>query len=257
MFIIGKLLAQVEGPAASAVPTQICIGAHWTCVAFELEGQIRGGLASTLSGGDHDYHHGGRPLIGDAGRLLNKSARELTAMADSDSLLEASVGMAAINALLPVDATACVEVNAADVIAEKGLGRKVAVVGHFPFVPGLRDLAETLWVLELNPRPGDLAADHAPEVLPQADVVALTGTSLLNKTFDDLIELCRPDAYVVVLGATTPLSPVLFDMGIDAVSGTVVVDTERAMLAVSQGATFRQIGGKRLLTMFRSSHQGR
>lgn len=249
--VIAKLLAEVAEAAASAVPSRICIGAHWTCVALESEGRIRGGLASTLSGGDH--HHESGPPIRDAGRLLTKSGYELASMAESDSLLEASVGMAVINALLTVDEAACVEVNAADVIAEQGSQRRVAVVGHFPFVPQLRDGAETLWVLELNPRAGDLAAERAPDILPQADVVALTGTSLLNKTFDGLIELCRSDAYIVVLGATTPLSPVLFDVGVDAVSGTVVVDTDRAMLAVNQGATFRQIKGKRLLTMFNPS----
>ncbi len=167
------------------------------------------------------------------------------------SVLEAGVGLAAINALLDVDETACVELNAADVIAERGAGKKVAVVGHFPFVPRLREVAGTLWVLELNPGTGDLPAEEASQVLPESDVVAMTGTSLLNGTFDGLIDLCRPDAYVVVLGATTPLSSALFAVGVDAVSGTRIVDPAKALTAVSQGATFRQIPGKRLLTLFR------
>jgi uncharacterized protein (DUF4213/DUF364 family) len=64
-----------------------------------------------------------------------------------------------------------------------------------------------------------------------------------------LLELCNPNAYVVILGGTAPLSPVLFDYGIDATSGTRVIDSETAMRCVSQGATFRQIRGIRLLTM--------
>ncbi len=75
--------------------------------------------------------------------------------------------------------------------------------------------------------------------------------SLLNHTFDDLIALCRPEAFVVVLGASAPLSPVLLERGVDAVSGTRVVDVAAALRAVGQGATFRQIPGKRLLTMMR------
>jgi hypothetical protein len=81
--------------------------------------------------------------------------------------------------------------------------------------------------------------------------VALTGTSLLNHTFDELIRLCRPEAFVVLLGASAPLSPVLLSRGVDAVSGTVVVDVAAALQAVGEGATFRQIPGKRLLTMVR------
>jgi uncharacterized protein (DUF4213/DUF364 family) len=159
--------------------------------------------------------------------------------------------MAAFNALLEVDEAACTEVNAEDVIVRRGAGRRVAIVGHFPFVERVRQAAEVCWVLELRPRAGDLSAGQANEVLPRADVVALTGTSLLNHTFDDLVGLCRPEAFVVLLGASAPLSPVLFEHGVDAISGTRVVDVADVLQAVGQGATFRQIPGKRLLTMMR------
>jgi uncharacterized protein (DUF4213/DUF364 family) len=56
----------------------------------------------------------------------------------------------------------------------------------------------------------------------------------------------------LVLGPTTPLSPVLFDHGADVVSGTLVTDPETVLRYVSQGASFRQIkrsNGMRLLTL--------
>jgi len=56
---------------------------------------------------------------------------------------------------------------------------------------------------------------------------------------------------VVVLGDTAPLSAVLFDYGIDAVSGTKVIDSQLAMHCVSEGATYRQIRGIRQLTMMK------
>jgi uncharacterized protein (DUF4213/DUF364 family) len=87
--------------------------------------------------------------------------------------------------------------------------------------------------------------------LPQADVVALTGTSLINHTFEDLMALCRPDAFVLLLGPSAPLAPELFGLGVNAISGTRVFDPEVVLQTVSQGATFRQIkrgGGLRLLT---------
>jgi len=52
-------------------------------------------------------------------------------------------------------------------------------------------------LLELHLRPGDVPAGQADEVLPQADVVALTGTSLINHTFDDLKRTGRVVATVV------------------------------------------------------------
>jgi len=184
-----------------------------------------------------------------AGSLLERSASELVDLGRSESLLEASVGMAAINALLEVDGGGCTEVNASDIIIREGTGRRVAIVGHFPFIAEVREAVEKLWILELRPQAGDLPVGRAPEVIPQADVVAITGTALINHTFGALVSLCRPDAYVIVLGGSTPLSPVLFQYGVHAVSGTIVVDISAVLQAVSQGATFRQIPGKRLLTM--------
>jgi hypothetical protein len=251
--ILSRILAQVEERAARAQPVEVCIGSHWTFVGMEVAGKLHGGLASALSGSSHDHHHGGGPPVRDAANLLSYSAFRLASLTKSDSLLEAGVGMAAVNALLQVDEGTCAEVNAADVIARRGAGRKIAVVGHFPFVPRLREPADELWVLELDPGPGDLPAEKAPEILPRADVVALTGTSLLNGTFDGLIELCREDAFVIILGATAPLSPAFFDFGVDAVAGTLVVEPAAALQAVKQAATFRQIPGKRLLTLFRSA----
>jgi hypothetical protein len=55
----------------------------------------------------------------------------------------------------------------------------------------------------------------------------------------------------VLLGGSAPLSPVLFDRGVDALSGTRVVDVPSVLRAIGQGATFRQIPGKQLLTMMR------
>jgi hypothetical protein len=251
MDVIDELIAQVEKSAEIAIPMDVRIGGHWTGVALDVAGKTRLGISSTLGGGMDTHHHGGRMPVRDAGRLLTYNALALAQLARSSSLLEASVGIATINALLNVDEHACVEMNAEQVIVEQGADKNVAVVGHFPFIPRVRKHAAALWVLELNPRAGDISALKAPQVLPQADVVALTGTSLLNHTFDALCQHINPQAFVVMLGGTTPLSPVLFEYGIDVIAGTVLTDPEAAILAVSQGATFRQIPGKRLLTMAR------
>ena len=243
MSIIDALLGSLH---TDAPVRQVLVGAFWTAVVLDTT-PPRCGLASTLRGVGH---HDGAP-VPRAGHLLEHTGRELVGWLRSSSILEASIGMAAFNALLEVNEAACTELNAADVILEQGTGRRVVIVGHFPFVERVRRAAAQCWVVELHPRPGDVPAEQAGEVLPQADVVALTGTSLINHTFDGLIRLCRPDAFVMLLGASAPLSPVLFEYHVDAISGTRVVDVPAVLQAVSQGATFRQIPGKRLLTMMR------
>ena len=210
MSAIEKLLATSK---ADAPLRQVVIGAFWTAVLLKTS-PARCGMASTLSG----HPHRGGPPLPQAGRLEEHSGRELAEMLRSSSSIEASVGMAAFNALLEVDEATCSEVNAREVILERGRGRRVAIVGRFPFVEQVRQVAGTCWVLELNPGPGDLPSERASEVLPQADVVALTGTSLINHTFEELVNLCRPDAYVVLLGGSAPLSPVLLERGVDVVA---------------------------------------
>jgi len=217
-----------QGPFQTAVFTRYC------------------GLASTPH--ESGEHHAKSP-VEDACNLIEKTAADLAKMAYSSSPNEASIGMAAINSLIEIDERQCLQLNAGDLLMEKGKGKKVAIVGHFPFISKLRQSAGELWVLELHPRPGDYAADEADRLIPQADVIGITGTAFTNHTIEHLLELCRPDAYVVILGGTAPLSAVLFDYGVDAVSGTRVVDPEKVLNCVSQGATFRQIQGISLLTM--------
>lgn len=137
----------------------------------------RCGLAASLP---RDALRQPPPMVQAPGRLLEQSAEALVGLARSDSLFEAAMGMAALNSLLNVDESACREVNASELILEKGRGRNVAIVGHFPFIPKVRETARHLWVLEKNPGEGDLPADQAGEWIPQADVVAITGTSITN-----------------------------------------------------------------------------
>jgi uncharacterized protein (DUF4213/DUF364 family) len=204
------------------------------------------GLAATLP---RDALRQEQPSVREPGRLLEKSALELLRMSYSDNILEAAIGMAAINSMLEVNDKQCRELNASQLIAEKGKDKKVAIIGHFPFIPHLREVAKQLWVIEKNPREGDLAEAESENLIPQADVVGITGTAFTNHTIEKLLALCRPEAYVVIVGDTAPLSPVLFDHGIDAVSGTKVTDPQLALNCVSQGATYHQIKGVRQLTM--------
>lgn len=206
------------------------------------------GLAATLP---RDALKQQPPLIGEPGLLHTRTAGELVRMAFSDSVVEAAVGMATINSLLEINEDSCRQVNARELIAERGRGKRVAIVGHFPFIPYLREIAEEVWVIEKNPQNGDLAEDEAGARLPLADVVAITGTAFTNHTIEHLLAARKRDAFVLLLGDSAPLSPVLFDYGIDAVCGTKVIDPDVALRSVSQGANYRQVKGIRQLTMLR------
>ncbi len=243
-MIANNILATIEGDAAVE---DVWIGLHWTVVTL-TDG--RSGMASTLSE-PHGEH--GKPTLDAAGKLHKRSARTLAAYADGHSGPAASVAWAAINALTcnMLDPTEYAEVklDALDYLLAHGAGKHVAIIGHFPFTAHLRAGVGALSVLELAPRPGDLPATAAPEVLPRADVVAITSLTLVNGTFESLTQHLRPGARVMMLGPTTPLSPVLFAQGVDVLSGVRIVERAALRQTVMQGATFRQVRGVQKVTI--------
>ncbi|MEA5036951.1 hypothetical protein SDC9_39585 [bioreactor metagenome] len=235
--IIEDLLADL--PEKPVPVRSVCIGAHWTAVC-----STHCGLAATIIGEDVRDH---TTLVRDAGHLLEKSAQELAGYALSKNTLEAGIGIAAINSLLEVNEQNAAEINAADLLMEKGAGKTVALVGHFPFIQKLRERVGTLQVLEIHPAKDEYPKEAAGEIIPQADVVGITGSSLVNHTMDDLLDLCDPNAQVIILGPTTPLSPVMFDHGASVIAGSRVINETSVLAAVGQGASFRQISGVKLL----------
>jgi putative heavy-metal chelation protein len=84
-------------------------------------------------------------------------------------------------------------------------------------------------------------ADQADEVLPSADVVLITGTTLVNDTLEHLLALCRPAARAVVVGPTVGLLPdALLRRGVDVLGG---IGIQFFMPARSAFRTRRVIAG--------------
>ena len=235
MKILDDLIASLD--------TDYTVGEVYSCVLWTAVKSHNWGLSSSFR---QEHPHHGR--VRGVGEMRGKPALEMAQYAQSKNLLEASIGMATINSLIDVDESKCSNDNAGDILAEKGRGKNIAVVGHFPFTEKLKAAAKRLWVVEQRPSGEDLPADSAGDILPQADVVGLTGTSLINHTFEDLIKLCK-DKFVVMVGPTSPLSPLLFDYGIDVISGIRVVQPQKTVACITEGAMFKQIKGLKYLSM--------
>ena len=239
MKILDDLLLSLQANDFQVKSVHTCV--FWTAVVSK-----HCGLSSTFRDEGFPHERGVR----DVGTLTQKKALELANYARSASLLEASIGMATINSLIDIDESRCIEKNAFEIILEKGQGKNVAIVGHFPWIPKLKGKTKNLWVLEQRLREGDLPAKQADRILPQCDVVGITGTSFINHTLEGLLNLCK-EAYVLLIGPTSPISPILFDYGIDAVCGAKVIDPDRLIRSISEGATFKEVAGVRLLTLIK------
>jgi uncharacterized protein (DUF4213/DUF364 family) len=237
MKILDDLILSLKGNGHPVKSVHTC--AFWTAVVSK-----HCGLSSTFRDEGPSHERGVR----DVGNLTRKTALELAEYAKSHSLMEASIGMATINSLIDIDESKCIEKNAFEIILERGQGKNVAIVGHFPWIPKLKEKVGNLWVLEQRLKEGDLPAKEADKILPQCDVVGITGTSFINHTVEGLLSLCK-SAYVILVGPTSPLSSILFEYGIDAICGSKIIDPDKLIRSISEGATFKEVTGVRLLTL--------
>jgi uncharacterized protein (DUF4213/DUF364 family) len=237
MKILDDLILSLQANDFQVKSVHTCV--FWTAVVSK-----HCGLSSTFREEGVPHERGVR----DVGNLTRKTALELAEYARSKNLLEASIGMATINSLIDIEESKCIEKNAFEIILEKGRGKNVTIVGHFPWISKLREKVKNLWVLEKRLREGDLPAMEADRILPQCEVVGITGTSFINHTLEGLLSLCK-GAYVLLIGPTSPLSPLLFDYGIDAICGSKIIDSDQLIRSISEGATFKEVTGVRLLTL--------
>ncbi|MFW5734692.1 MAG: Rossmann-like domain-containing protein [Oceanidesulfovibrio sp.] len=239
--ILQSIAADVRASSCShadAEPTQVASGSH--LLAVHQKGRL--GLASRLHGASDSMDLLGERAAPRALPSLSELADSLPdhAVPDAPSLAP-SLALAAANALLPVPDSAS-PLKGQDLLLEHGAGKNAVVIGHFPFVSKIAKEFNSFHVLELHPRPGDLPATAARDVLPGAGVVAATGTTLLNGTLANILALC-PNAFVLLLGPSTPFAHSLFRVGVDAIAGNAITDPDAVIAGVSAGLPYRKLNG--------------
>ena len=185
--------------------------------------------------------------------LIGRRACDLAHWLLDDHWVRAGIGMAALNSAIEIDYQALIEVNAKQIIADRAMGKNLMVVGHFPFIGQLRSQVRNLWVMEKEPRGGDLSEEEGYQALGEADVVAITGSCLINHTFDRIMTNCKPASFKVMLGPSTPLSTILLECGLDVIGGALVEEESTVLRMVEKGAAFRQLQGVRTVVMARDT----
>jgi uncharacterized protein len=159
------------------------------------------------------------------GKLRGRRAADLAPEALSGHGIRRAVGIATVNAL----ADCCWQRRPhPDIELRHGIdafdatdirhGDKVVVVGAFvPFLKELKRRGQAFLVLEQDPAtlkadelPFFRPAERAAEILPDADVVLITGSTLVNNTLEGLLALARPEARVTVVGPTVGMLPDAF-----------------------------------------------
>lgn len=162
--------------------------------------------------------------------LCGLSLKEAAKAAKSWNLTEAGMGLAAVNAALNttkrMEALGCYEPF--ENYCTAGLdfnGKTVAMIGHMHGTEEMRRLSKAIYIIERSPQTGDYPDSACDLILPQCDIVLITGSTLVNKTLPHLLELCR-DACTILTGPSVPMCPELLEHGIDRLAGLVLEDRE-------------------------------
>lgn len=194
------------------------------------------------------------------GRIAGTPALKAMEGLDGPPGLGRAVAIATLNALAetlwrsggPPDGAEAREGDAFDALA-LAPGKRVALVGAFPpYIKALRKLGQPFQILELDPatlRPDEMPfyvpAERAPEVVPAADVVVATGTTLANDSLDDLLRLLRPGAEAAVIGPTTTLAVEPYRArGVTVIGGTRVHEPDVALGLLAEGGSGYHVFGR-------------
>ncbi len=229
-LLIDELIQSMQHPAA--VITDIAVGSHFIGIQADDNGQACVGLASTLGVAPNNHERKmitemiGKPLITAAGQLKSSSGFSI------------SFGAAALNAgiAVPKDQP---EIEASKIMAEKGTDGETILVGDFPFTGWLREQVKTLHLFELNEVAGRTPPNQWDAMLGRCQVLGLTGTTLITRAMAAYLEKAS-QAYTIIIGPTTPLSPVLFSHGADVLAGCEVVSPAPVFEGIRQGLSFRE-----------------
>lgn len=236
-----RLYHWLLGSAIDLSPVQqVCLGLNWTIA------QVEGNLGFAFSPRQVPR------TLNWAGTLRDQPSQDLRRWLLSWNDAEAAVGLAVLNACIntPIGCASQAQPILEEVpghlrvfahFRPQLLGRKVVVIGHYP---GL----ETLWqgfpytCLERQQQEGDLPDSAAEYLLPTADWVFISASSIANKTLPRLLELSG-HAQVVLMGPSLPWLREWQQFGVNYLAGVRVLDAQAALRVAAEGGGTRLFSG--------------
>ncbi|MFH0731018.1 MAG: DUF364 domain-containing protein [Pseudomonadota bacterium] len=124
--------------------------------------------------------------------------------------------------------------------------KTVAVVGAFvPTLQALKRRGGTWWVIEQEPKtlkedeiPHYVPAEGSEEIIGKADVLIITGVTLINHTLDGILSAAKPNAEIAVMGPTASSLPEpLFKRGVRIVGGVRVTHPDALLEILAAGGS--------------------
>ncbi|MBC2715467.1 MAG: DUF364 domain-containing protein [Desulfobacteraceae bacterium] len=235
MDITKKISDHLSESAKQHRIKDIRIGLGYTAVMLD-NGQV--GLAYT----PHRDMPAGCTLMPNFQPQKNISADALLEMITSDNKVKTAIGLATANALINFNSN---DYTSGDVLESNPLQPEdcVGMVGNFaPLTASIRKKAAKLIIFEqIDQQKGDLIPSGEIEKhLPECTVAVITATSIINHSFDRIIQAAVNCREIIILGASTPLIPDVFSKTpVTCLSGVIVTDSEEILRIISFGGGMR------------------
>jgi uncharacterized protein (DUF4213/DUF364 family) len=244
-------IAAILGPELDRITVERgVVGIFFTGV--KLDNGIAGACATPLETVRETFCCASPVAAGrSAGVMRGCRAFDLAGEALGPNGLGRALGIAAMNALADTcwrrhphpDAELRVGVDAFDATLIRPTDKVVLVGAFVPFLRELKRRRQPFLVLEQNRgalKPDELPffrpAAEAAAVIPQADVVLITGASLVNDTLEDLLALTKGVSRVTVVGPTIGLLPdTLLRRGADILGSVRVTEPDRFLDVLAEG----------------------
>jgi uncharacterized protein (DUF4213/DUF364 family) len=195
-----------------------------------------------------------------SGKLAGRNVKEYLDDIFRGNILKKTLGIAALNAL----SASCwrqMKDNGYEIEFGKDAfddievqpGIKAVVVGAL--VPIIRKLIAAdadFRILEMDSStlkekelPYFAEASRAPEFIPGADLLVITGTTVLNDTLPALLEMAKPGVQIIVTGPTASMLPeAFFSRGVTTLGGIMVTKPDDLLDIISEGGSGYHFFGK-------------
>ncbi|PWR71272.1 DUF364 domain-containing protein [Methanospirillum lacunae] len=191
-----------------------------------------------------------------AGRLKGMSVADTFDYLSQQAPIKRAIAIATLNALSediwssnPKEGSELYSiVEGDDIFADINLEtiKKAVVVGALiPVIKQLKEHKVPYRIAELDIRtlkseelPFFVNQSDFPHEVSTADLVIISGTTLINDTLESILQLCNPDAYVIIIGPTATMLPEsFFARNISMLAGNRVVEPDEILDVLVEGGS--------------------
>lgn len=191
--------------------------------------------------------------IEDAGEISGKTVLQIIEDEYYQNIIGQAIVTATLNALSQIvfknnpEKYKYSKIDVTDLILKND---NVVIIGYFkPLIPKIMRKTCKIKVLEkkkiVESEVEIYPEKKADEIIPEADVLIISGSTIVNQTINKILNIQNNAREKILLGPTASMIPQpWFELGITAVMGVKITDTDEMLKIISEGGGARQLLSK-------------